>query len=155
VLAAVNIGYIGLNLFEVNLLSFAFYKILIFLVISIVKYKVLNIPEKECCCFKQESISKVYYEVHDKSNKILDCLRKIVFLHDFGLLLKTLIVLVFIISLGNVLSTLSIVLLLVDLCAVYCYIEKNEGLRNLKETAINAIETNIFNKIPKYVEKTN
>jgi hypothetical protein len=61
--------------------------------------------------FTKESISKVYFNVHDKVNKFLDGTRRVVLLHDIPLLIKTVIVLLFTLSIGSCFSSLTLVVL--------------------------------------------
>jgi hypothetical protein len=71
-----------------SVLSFVAHKILFLTLAWIIKCKLSDDCCKECECFKQENIEKVYVKVYDMINLKLDKVRKIVLLHDIPSLVR-------------------------------------------------------------------
>ena len=111
-LISINVIYGLLSIFHINILSFALYSLMGYLLFNIVKTK-LGYDAKSCCdsCFTEEKLKECYYNFHDKLNSFFDSIRNVIFLNDITLLIKVVITLLFVIYLGHSFSSPATILI--------------------------------------------
>jgi hypothetical protein len=148
-----SVVYFVLYLLEWNLFSFILTKLMFGLVFMIFRHKVLGVQMKFCECLQEESISKNYFNLHDKLNKWGDFFRHIILLEDLYSLSKIVIVWFFMITIGGQFSTIATILITIDMLVVIQIARTNEKVDELRQTGKQLLNSFVLARIPKYTEE--
>lgn len=86
-LVLVDVGYIVFKSLNLSIISSALHKLFIFSIVMLLKTHLVG-EQKDCGCYNKEKIERTYTYVYDKTNKLMDKLRKIVFLQEMPSLVR-------------------------------------------------------------------